>query len=153
VTSAAAWKKILGTPANEVCVVTCEQTEIDDLARNAPKGTAVRVVRGNRCASRERTLQEWAAAFQFPSYFGNNWDAFEDCLLDLEWLNARRTVAIVTEADGMLPRSLNDFATLTNILLTAQKESPLLVVFQCAPGRKAALRRRLSTALKSSQTH
>lgn len=25
---------------------------------------------------------------QFPDYFGQNWDTFEDCLTDLDWLQA-----------------------------------------------------------------
>jgi hypothetical protein len=31
-------------------------------------------------------LDEFAAAFQFPWYFGDNWDAFDECIADLEWL-------------------------------------------------------------------
>lgn len=148
-TSASAWKKLLNTPADVVCVVPCDEAELDDLARSTPKGTATRLVRGDRCTSKDRTLQEWAAALQFPSYFGHNWDAFEDCLNDLEWLNARRTVAIVTQADALLPGSPKDFATLMTILLCAQKESPLLVVFHCAKGKEAFLRKRIAKALDS----
>jgi len=151
VASETTWKKILGATADEVCIVPCDESKLDDLARNSPKGTAARLVRGNRCTSKDRTLQEWAAAMQFPSYFGHNWDAFEDCLHDLDWLNARRAVAIVTHADEMLLRSPNDFATLINALLTAQKESPFLVVLHCPPGKQGGLRKRIKRALKSAE--
>jgi hypothetical protein len=40
-----------------------------------------------------------AMAFQFPSYFGKSWDALEDCLRDLEWLDERGYVVLVTRAE------------------------------------------------------
>jgi hypothetical protein len=150
VTTANAWKQLLNTNANVVCVITSDESDVDDLARSAPKGTAARVVRGTRCTTKERTFQEWAAALQFPSYFGNNWDALEECLIDLDWLNTRRTVVIVTQADALLPKSARDFTTLIDILLSAQQESPLLVAFHCAKGKEAGLRKRIAKALKST---
>jgi hypothetical protein len=147
VASDTTWKKLLGATADDVCIIPGDESELDDLAQSSPKGTAARVIRGTRCTSKDRTFQEWAAALQFPAYFGHNWDAFVDCLHDLDWLNARRAVAIVTHADEMLPRSPKDFTMLIDILLTAQKESPLLVVLHCAPGKQGALRKRITKAL------
>ena len=144
------WKNILHETTDSVHVITCEEPALDDVARTAPKGTVARIVRGQRCHSKERTLQEWAAALQFPSYFGNNWDAFEDCVKDLEWLQGRRVVAIVTRSDEMLPRSPEDFATLLSILVATQTETSLRVVFQCNPGRADAFRRRINKAHKDS---
>jgi len=33
-------------------------------------------------------VDEFAAAFQFPSYFGENGAAFDECITDLGWLSA-----------------------------------------------------------------
>ena len=144
------WKNILHGASGGVHVITCEEHDLDDVVLTVPKGMMARVVRGQRCVSKERTLQEWAAALQFPSYFGNTWDAFEDCVNDLEWLDAGRIVVIVTRSDEMLLRSPKDFATLLDILVAAEKETSLRVAFHCNPGSADELRRRINKAHKHS---
>ena len=34
-------------------------------------------------------------AMKFPAYFGNNWDALEECLRDMEWLPAKGYVLLL----------------------------------------------------------
>ena len=40
---------------------------------------------GAEIRDKERFLNHAAAVLSFPDYFGNNWDAFEDCLTDMSW--------------------------------------------------------------------
>lgn len=49
-------------------------------------GTYCSYIRGKRCQSDETFFHEISASFQFPEYFGENWNALHDCLCDLEWL-------------------------------------------------------------------
>lgn len=37
------------------------------------------------CEDKPDLLQRVAAALAFPDWFGHNWDAFFDCLVDLGW--------------------------------------------------------------------
>ncbi len=64
--------------------------------------TIIRVVRGRRMQSKELLLDEFAAALQFPLYFGGNWDAFEECMSDLQWLPAKEYVLIIADAGSLL---------------------------------------------------
>lgn len=43
-------------------------------------------IEGTNCANKKQLFNEFAKQFQFPSYFGQNWDAFNDCMTDLNWL-------------------------------------------------------------------
>lgn len=43
-------------------------------------------------------------SLQFPAYFGNNWDALQDCLGDLSWLPASGRV-LLWDRYGMLAAS------------------------------------------------
>ena len=39
-------------------------------------------------ADKPAVLDRFADALQFPAWFGRNWDALYDCLVDLSWLAA-----------------------------------------------------------------
>lgn len=50
----------------------------------APEGFVVRELRGSKMRTLAGVYDEFAAAFQFPYYFGQNKDAFDECLRDLD---------------------------------------------------------------------
>lgn len=56
----------------------------DGLVARVPAGT-----RGKR-----ELLHRLAKQLHFPRYFGCNWDALEECLRDLSWLQERRIVIL-----------------------------------------------------------
>ena len=47
-------------------------------------------------------FDEFASVMQFPSYFGQNWDAFDECINDLEWLAGSAYILIITKANQLL---------------------------------------------------
>lgn len=74
-------------------------------------GLTVRTVRGRKMRVVDAMFDEFAAALQFPYYFGENWPAFAECLSDLDWLPTIAGIVIVIydaielladEADGEL---------------------------------------------------
>ena len=67
------------------------------------QGLTVRVVRGRKMKIKQSLFDEFAAAFQFPLYFGENWYAFHECVRDLEDLLAGKGyVVVITEPDEVL---------------------------------------------------
>lgn len=76
------------------------------------RDVAIRVIRGQKMKSMLEFHNEFAAAFQFPYYYGENWDAFEECLNDLSWIPAKGYLVCVANASSLLtyaPKS--DFDT------------------------------------------
>jgi RNAse (barnase) inhibitor barstar len=51
-----------------------------------------------KARGKEKLLSVLAAKLRFPSYFGQNWDALEECLRDLSWLSEQMRVVIVHAA-------------------------------------------------------
>jgi len=82
-----------------------ESAVIDSLAA---KGYNIVVI--DICDMRDRRdlFKAFSEQLKFPDYFGNNWDAFYDCLTDLSWLS-RNTTLIVIESYGSL--HARDFGT------------------------------------------
>lgn len=55
-----------------------------------------------------------ASAMQFPDYFGNNWDALDECLSDMEWLPADGYCLVLRDAVkgwSQAPYALGCFVT------------------------------------------
>ncbi|MGQ0750407.1 MAG: barstar family protein [Betaproteobacteria bacterium] len=65
---------------------------------------------------KQRFLHACAHALEFPQPFGDNWDAFADCMQDLSWHPAR-AYAIHLQAASHFARSApQDYATAIEIL-------------------------------------
>jgi hypothetical protein len=89
-------------------------------------------------AGKERLLENFAAALEFPGWFGRNWDALEDCLADLSWREASGYVLLIDQATPG-----DEFGVLADILeSTAQswagRGKPFFAVF-VDPGRALGL--------------
>ncbi|MBO0856706.1 MAG: barstar family protein [Nocardia sp.] len=69
-----------------------------------PDGYVVRELRGAKMRTTDGLFDEFAAAFQFPYYFGDNRDAFDECLRDLDEFvgQAPGYVAVVRDSDQLL---------------------------------------------------
>ncbi len=131
-------------------VVSCAESDIDNfvgyLGVEPPKGV-LRILRGRNCRNRAALFNEWAAALQFPWYFGRNMDAFQECLEDLDdWQDGNYYAIFVTTSDEVLMESENDFKVLIEVLQSVTKgwqkdwdevsggprsKKPFKIVFQC----------------------
>lgn len=99
----------------------CAERGIDEFVRTAPTSdtTVVRIIRGKRCTDSNALFHEWAAALQFPYYFGENWDGFEECLGDIEWLPATSYLFFLTHTSLILRDAEEGFAIFIDILKRA----------------------------------
>jgi hypothetical protein len=76
-------------------------------------------LRGDRMARVQGVFDEFARALKFPAYFGANWNALEDCLWDLSWLDRRSCLLVVSNARSLLLDDAPARATLLDILSSA----------------------------------
>lgn len=101
-------------PYVELLVLKKGQTYHDQIS--PLPGFLVKEFQGRKCHTKAGLLGEFARGLDFPSYFGKNWDAFEDCLTDLHWLPAPGYLFIMTEAEQVLPDHDEEYGTFIKIL-------------------------------------
>jgi hypothetical protein len=70
----------------------------------APAERFARLIRGGKCRTWTALFDEFAAALQFPCYFGGNWDAFDECLTDLEGPPASAYLLLISSAAHVLDK-------------------------------------------------
>jgi hypothetical protein len=75
---------------------------LDPFTLRHAEGRAVRLIRGRKCHTKQAFFDEVGAALQFPYYFGENWDAFDECINDLTWLPAQEYILIISNAEQLL---------------------------------------------------
>jgi RNAse (barnase) inhibitor barstar len=98
------------------------QTEvsIEYLSKNCEtKGFQFFYINGNQVSNKETFLNEFALSLQFPDYFGNNWDALEDCLTDLEWVSAQGYVIFYEDAGNFTQQHPQDWKIALDVLSSA----------------------------------
>ena len=111
--------ELFTTSAPWIHCTVAAPSEVDDLVRTLAQRdakSAVRKLRGDKMLTREALWDECAAALQFPSYFGHNWDAFDECLHDLGWLDANAYVLVFSHAERVLSKDDRGLSILIKIL-------------------------------------
>ncbi|MHC5860160.1 barstar family protein [Nostoc sp.] len=87
----------------------------------AEPGTKVFYLDGTKINSKETFLSKAAEAMQFPTYFGANWDAFDECITDLTWCPAERYVILYDHADIFAQADLTQYQIAVDILNSAKE--------------------------------
>src|SRR5260221_8444864 len=99
----------------------------------ASESAAVCIILPSNIKSKEALLAMLATQFNFPDYFGENWDAFDECIRDLSWLPIGEVK--VKHADVPLANDVRNAKIYLEILRGAVRDMsksdvhPLSVVF------------------------
>ena len=91
--------------------------EIEHIA--VSQGLAFFKVDLSKVTTKEDFLSTISKALKFPSYFGMNWDAFEECLTDFEWCTAKGYVIILQAVEAFSRKVPDEFKTACHILKSA----------------------------------
>src|SRR6185436_4253371 len=90
----------LSDPARSGVYRARHDADIADAVRGSPLAlTRINLGKGSKAGSRAEILAAFAEAFEFPDWFGRNWDALEDCLGDLSWRKADGHVLLIADFD------------------------------------------------------
>lgn len=65
------------------------------------RGRYTAFIRGKRSTTCSGFLKEYSAAFQFPYYYGNNWNAWDECATDLSWLMFDSVALIIDDYESL----------------------------------------------------
>ncbi|MRH88799.1 hypothetical protein GFY24_15330 [Nocardia sp. SYP-A9097] len=83
--SVASVSEVAGKSATPVLgVLPVGAAEFSGVREQLPDDYLSRELRGRKMRTVAEVFDEFAAAFQFPYYFGQNKDAFDECLRDLD---------------------------------------------------------------------
>jgi hypothetical protein len=98
------------------CHATMPDTELE-----AARQRGLKVVKVALAGARDKNafLRTVATALNFPDYFGHNWDAFYDCLLELEQAKGEGTLIVLRDVSGFARTEPEEFAAGLDALLDA----------------------------------
>lgn len=117
---------LLSNNFSDVIVAKTENQDvayfIDYLKKNSMPEQKVIVTRGHKSRSLSSLFDEWAAALQFPVYFGENLPAFVDCLRDLPRNNFTSLIIVVTNSSELLKEDKGCLSDFYNIMTNISNE-------------------------------
>jgi hypothetical protein len=93
---------------------------VDVLVRLAEgRGFTVFRLDGHDISDKATFLREAAVSMNFPEYFGDNWDSFEECIRDLEWEPANGYVLVYDRVRSFAEDDPLQWETATDMLRAA----------------------------------
>jgi RNAse (barnase) inhibitor barstar len=74
---------------------------------------------GKKIEKKDQFLNHAAVAMKFPDHFGKNWDAFYDCLTDMEWVESNGYVIYFDHTDGFADHHESQLETVIELFQDA----------------------------------
>jgi len=92
-------------------------------------------INGKQVTSKAEFLQASAKTMNFPDYFGDNWDAFTDCMTDLSWLSADGYILLYTQPENLAYNDPSEWSIALDIFQEAveywrETDTPLYVLLK-----------------------
>lgn len=127
----------------------------------AGSSNTVLLINGKKCSNKNKLFKEFVQPFQFPGYFGYNWDAFEECLNDLSWLPSKSYILFLSDINAVLGSYDNDFNIFIDLLVDTidkwtngrnckpefpKSPTPFHIVFQCVQEHENKVKVKLKQA-------
>lgn len=98
--------KLYQIDGSGIIFVEVEKSEFDNLLNlyrlDEDKKNVVVLLRGAKMKSVESMFAEFASSLQFPSYFGENWNSFDECINDLDWLPGDNYILGINDIQDLL---------------------------------------------------
>jgi RNAse (barnase) inhibitor barstar len=121
---------------------------LQSAARRA--GFACFHIEGRNIGRKDQLLSHFAHALRFPNHFGDNWDALEECLTDLEF-SGDGCVIYYDHIDPLLAGQPDQFETLVEILRDAvaswkEDGTPMIVLLSGSKAPKGVPRLKSTVA-------
>jgi len=79
-------------------------------------------IEGKAISRKEQLLNHAATAMHFPDYHGGNWDAFEECVTDLSWVEAEGFLLYYDHIDTLQASHPEQLETFVEIMKDAVRE-------------------------------
>ena len=76
-------------------------------------------VDGKKVKDKASFLSACAKAMEFPDYFGGNWDAFEECINELSWAEAKGYLVVLENMGKFVEAAPSDWKTACEIFTSA----------------------------------
>ncbi|MFJ7755278.1 barstar family protein [Peribacillus muralis] len=96
------------------------ESTMKDFETNSKKFVAL--IEGCKCQNKKGFFKEFAIKMKFPDYFGDNWDAFNECINDLEWLNCEQYVVFIKDFNFLFKNDEKNLTLFLKILVDTVEE-------------------------------
>lgn len=90
-----------------------EMVKLEAAAKNS--GRFVRSMEVPETPTKEQLINALGGALSFPDYFGRNWDAVEECMEDLDWLEGKDLSFFIRNAERLLTMECLDVIVFARI--------------------------------------
>jgi RNAse (barnase) inhibitor barstar len=122
-----------------------------------PEDIHVGIVNAKNITDPKLLFEKFSQTFAYPEYFGSNWDAFDECVNDLDWIQRSAYILFIENMD-LLKIPENDYEIFVRILSKTTVEwsqgrsfgaastppKPFVVILCESPGDHSILAEKLS---------